>query len=144
MTVLIMIYYYRMFILSLRIVDSLFVENAFIWAPVPLFVLNHHWSNFSREVVLKYSGMCLLSKTSALLMQLTLCIYFQKTIKSDSCISEALCLCAPFTKMELTSIPAWISNHTSSKVWHEITYSSPNFELYLHFIMSVITHPFWD
>ena len=33
----------------------------------------------------------------------------------------------PFTKHGLTLIPAWIINHITSKVWHEITYPFPNF-----------------
>ena len=49
-----------------------------------------------------------------------------------------------------------ISNHMPSKVWDEITYPFPNFNdrsvevwegisnFILHFIMGLITHPFWD
>ena len=33
----------------------------------------------------------------------------------------------PFYKHRLTLIPAWISNHTPSKMWDEITYPFPNF-----------------
>ena len=35
--------------------------------------------------------------------------------------------CGPFYWHGLTLIPAWISNHTLSKVWEEITYPSLNF-----------------
>ena len=55
----------------------------------------------------------------------------------------------------LASIPAWISNHVSSKVWYEISYPMPNFNSYTtevsewisNFIpqitMDVITYPWW-
>ena len=33
----------------------------------------------------------------------------------------------PFYLHGLTLIPAWMSNHTSSKVWDEITYPFLNF-----------------
>ena len=33
----------------------------------------------------------------------------------------------PFTNMVITNIPAWMSNHMSSKGWYEITYPYPNF-----------------
>ena len=35
--------------------------------------------------------------------------------------------CGTFYYHGLTLIPAWISNHMSSKVWDEITYSFLNF-----------------
>ena len=53
-------------------------------------------------------------------------------------------------------IPAWISNHTPSKVWDEITYPFLNFNgttvevkewisyFIPHIIMGVITYPWWD
>ena len=62
----------------------------------------------------------------------------------------------PFFSHELTLIPAWISNHTPSKVWDEITYPYPNSNGWTtevlkwisnfisHFIMDVITYPCWD
>ena len=34
---------------------------------------------------------------------------------------------ADFTNMDQTLNPAWISNHTPSKVWDEITYPFLNF-----------------
>ena len=49
--------------------------------------------------------------------------------------------------------PVWITNHTPSKVWKEITYPFPNSTVgvcelksnYIpHFIMGVITYKFWD
>ena len=36
----------------------------------------------------------------------------------------------PFYKYGLTLIPAWISNHMSSKMWDEITYPFQNFKGY--------------
>ena len=62
----------------------------------------------------------------------------------------------PFYKHGLTLIPAWISNHTSSKVWDEITYPILNFNGWTvegyewisnfipHIITDVITYPCWD
>ena len=56
----------------------------------------------------------------------------------------------------LNLIPAWISNHISSKVWEEIIYPFPNFKgatvevgewisnFIPHFTMDVITYPCWD
>ena len=34
---------------------------------------------------------------------------------------------APFTNMVLNLTPAWISNHTPSKMWDEVTYPFINF-----------------
>ena len=54
------------------------------------------------------------------------------------------------------SIPAWISNHLSSKVWDQITYTFPNLNsatvevwkwisnFIPNFVMDVITHSCWD
>ena len=59
----------------------------------------------------------------------------------------------PFYQHRLTLISAWISNHMSSNVGDEISYSSPNFDVctvdilewishyILHFMMDVITYP---
>ena len=38
-----------------------------------------------------------------------------------------IAICGHFYWCELTLIPAWISNHTPSKVWDEITYPFLNF-----------------
>ena len=63
-------------------------------------------------------------------------------------------ICYKMVKGELAS--AWISNHTLSKVWDEIIYPFPNFngatgEVWemisysiQHFIMEIITYPYWD
>ena len=63
---------------------------------------------------------------------------------------------AHFTNMDKLLIPAWVSNHMHSKVWNEITYPFLNFngctvevlewisDFILHFIMDVITYPYWD
>ena len=63
-------------------------------------------------------------------------------------------LTGPFYKHGLTSIPVWIRNYKSSKVWDEITYPFPNGEtvevwerlsnFIPHFIMDVITYPCQD
>ena len=62
----------------------------------------------------------------------------------------------PFTNMVLTLFPAWISNHTSSKVLDEITYPFLNFNgatvevkewisnFFPHIIMDALTYPWWD
>ena len=67
-----------------------------------------------------------------------LCYYFYKTFTLSASIMSMSCLApdvagdwgaswGPFYKHGLTLIPAWISNHMSSKVWDEITYPFPNF-----------------
>ena len=38
----------------------------------------------------------------------------------------------PLTPLQNILIPVWISNHTPSKVWDEITYPLPNFNSCLH------------
>ena len=54
---------------------------------------------------------------------------------------------------EHTLLPAWISNYIHYKVWDEITYPFPNFNVEVwewisnfipHFIGHVITYPCWD
>ena len=62
----------------------------------------------------------------------------------------------PFFYIGLISIPAWISNHISSKVWYEITYPFPNFNgctvevwkwvsnFIPHFMKDVIIYQCWD
>ena len=62
----------------------------------------------------------------------------------------------PFYNHGLTLTPVWISNHMSSEVWDEITYSFPNFNgctieiwelirnVIPHYIMDVITYPCKD
>ena len=51
---------------------------------------------------------------------------------------------ASFINSGLLLIPAWISNHMLTKVWHEITYQFPNFngssKPIAHFILDVITY----
>ena len=65
-------------------------------------------------------------------------------------LDSLLCL---FYSRGLALMPAWISNHMSSKVWDGITYHFPNFSgctvevwqwisnFIPHFIMGVITYP---
>ena len=43
------------------------------------------------------------------------------------CIPSHGCTRGPFYWRGLTLMPAWISNHTPSKVWDEISYPFPNF-----------------
>ena len=62
----------------------------------------------------------------------------------------------PFYQHGFTLIPTWRNNHMHSKVWHEIIYSLPNVigtivtlwewisNSIQHFIMHVITYPYWD
>ena len=62
----------------------------------------------------------------------------------------------PFYEQDFTFIRAWMSNHTPTKVWNEITYPFPNFNCVTvavwkwisnfipHFIMDGITYPCWD
>ena len=57
---------------------------------------------------------------------------------------------------EITSIPAWVSNRMSSRVWVEVIYPFPNINgctisvwkwisnFIPHFIMDVIIYPCWD
>ena len=55
------------------------------------------------------------------------------------------------TWINLTLIPAWISNHMPSELWGEITYPFPNFNtlewisnFILHLVMGAITYPCCD
>ena len=43
-------------------------------------------------------------------------------VENFDCLLQIYTSGRPFTNMVLTLIPAWLSNHTSSKVWNEITY----------------------